>query len=129
MLAGMFDQAVRKVGHRCLLLALRVGNQIRQPLVALRFDFPRSVGHALFHERHHLRFRLQIIALRIIRIVGFFSLGHIRKVVHRRRHVDQLGCEGALFRNRFEFVLVFGKIFRHGDQLSADLVPLRQHRF
>jgi hypothetical protein len=35
--------------------------------------------------------------------------------------------KGALGRSGLEVVLVFGKIFGHGDELAADLVPGLEH--
>ena len=57
----------------------------------------------------------------------FFSAGNIGEKIVGIRGVQKILGKTALRRGGLEVVLVFRKIFGHGDQLSSDVVPGLEH--
>ncbi len=107
-----------------LLIAERVGEQIAHPSVAFRLDQRRTVRKRLFHIVNNRSLGRKVGTLYVRRGLG--ALRRFDKEVEVNRDVQQLLGERTLRRVRLEIVFLFWKVFRHCDQLAADIVPVVQ---
>src|SRR5579864_7682510 len=123
VLAAVLDEFVGIIEDPNLLVSEGIDDGIGESLVAFGLDGGGSVGEGLLNEGDDFGLGLELVALRVF-LGGRLLANHvIDEVVVGSGGVQQLLGETALGGIGFEVVFIFGKIFGHGDELAADVVP------
>src|SRR5271166_2359440 len=119
----MLHKAPSSFGKAHLPVREWINPQVIETAVAFAFDQRRSIREGLLHKLHDGCFGFVV---RSFWVAGGQpdTLHRVDEEVIRAGGVQQLFGKRPLSRRRLEVVLVLGKVLSHGNQLSANSVPV-----
>ena len=103
-----------------------IGHQSGHPFIAFRFDGLRSIGERFFDISHDGSFVFELRPRRILLGGQCLPKGNIGEEIVCRGAMNHPLRKRARRGSGLEVVLAFRKILGHGDEFSADFIPLFQ---
>ena len=121
--AGMLDEAVGQVVNARLLVGEGIDEQVGHSFIAFGLDGGGAVGEGFLHKGDDVGFGFVDGAFGVLIHFGFVSADGVGEEIVCAGGVQELFGEAALGGRGFEVVFVLGKIFGHGDEFAANIVP------